>query len=525
MKKYLVLMLALVMTLCLIPATAWSAEDTVNIGDNTITSYNDLTQKLSGVSDISKDGSTIIIKLTKNIIGRINFEINDAHIIFDANNKTISGGDTNEPICLENFNNLTVELIGNGIYTSGFNNTIFVGVNNNLIIKSATIKGAIYHDDSVKITLQKGYNYYTAKNDGTDIFDSEQITGEQLLPYKSIYNLVVKQHKNDYFTMSYNSNGGSGTMADSTITVGTSFILPECAFTPPEGMQFKCWKIGSDTTWEEPAGMPITFSDKQFDGQSIKAVWESKPEYNITVTKGTANPAKSADGTVDTLTADASPSGMVFDKWEVTGATVDDINRCSTTFIMTEGNVTATATYIIVHHTHIFDQEIAKAEALKDPASCTTDEVYFKSCSCGAISTMETFFKANTAMGHDYTEKLTDDAHLKSTATKYQQHNTYWYDCSRCAANAKDDKSATDKWYEDTTEGSNQVSEGMPNDTSNPSNPSNLSNSTKQAEATTNTDPSGIPKTGDNSNMFLWTTLLFLSGFGLVGITLFAKRR
>ena len=59
---------------------------------------------------------------------------------------------------------------------------------------------------------------------------------------------------------------------------------------------------------------PITFSDKQFDGQSIKAVWESKPEYNITVTKGTANPAKAAAGTVVTLTADASPSGMVFDK-------------------------------------------------------------------------------------------------------------------------------------------------------------------------------------------------------------------
>ena len=37
------------------------------------------------------------------------------------------------------------------------------------------------------------------------------------------------------------------------------------------------------------------------------------------------------------------------------------------------------------------------------------------------------------ALGHDWTEKLEDAAHLKDAAENCTQRNTYWYDCSRCA--------------------------------------------------------------------------------------------
>ncbi len=51
------------------------------------------------------------------------------------------------------------------------------------------------------------------------------------------------------------------------------------------------------------------------------------------------------------------------------------------------------------------------------------------------------------ALGHDYTEtKHIDADHLKDAAT-CEEAATYWYDCSRCDANAKNDEDATDMFF------------------------------------------------------------------------------
>ncbi|MBR5561753.1 MAG: hypothetical protein IKW12_01245, partial [Clostridia bacterium] len=50
-------------------------------------------------------------------------------------------------------------------------------------------------------------------------------------------------------------------------------------------------------------------------------------------------------GETITLTANAAPEGKVFDKWVVTGATVADATKSTTTFTMPASNVTAKATY------------------------------------------------------------------------------------------------------------------------------------------------------------------------------------
>ena len=57
------------------------------------------------------------------------------------------------------------------------------------------------------------------------------------------------------------------------------------------------------------------------------------------------------------------------------------------------------------------------------------------------------------ALGHEYTEKVLDDDHKKETAEDCRSKDTYWYDCSRCEQNAKDDPTATDKWYESENAG------------------------------------------------------------------------
>ncbi len=91
-----------------------------------------------------------------------------------------------------------------------------------------------------------------------------------------------------------------------------------------------------------------------------------------------------------------------------------------------------------------------------DDASCTEagNKAYY-TCNCGkwfedAEAAVEITDKDSVvidALGHDYTEKLADNAHLKSEASNCQEKNVYWYDCSRCNANAKNDTEASDKYY------------------------------------------------------------------------------
>ena len=72
-------------------------------------------------------------------------------------------------------------------------------------------------------------------------------------------------------------------------------------------------------------------------------------------------------------------------------------------------------------------------DALKSAADCDNAAVYYKSCACGAVGNSETF-ESGVALGHDYTEKVADEAHLKTKGADCQTKDTYWYDCVRCAS-------------------------------------------------------------------------------------------
>jgi len=218
-------------------------------------------------------------------------------------------------------------------------------------------------------------------------------------------------------------------MADVTGISG-SYTLPACGFTEPEGKQFKGWSTSADgsvisgTTYE--VSLDTTFY----------AIWESK-EYPIIVADGKATIgagseiSKAAKGTTVTLTANAAPDGKVFDKWEVVSGsiTLADANSATTTFTMPDSEVSVKATYTIPH-THTYDQEIQKPETLKSAADCTNDAVYFKSCSCGEISTTETFTAAGTQLGHAWASDWSKDT------------DNHWKECSRC--HEKKDEAAHD---------------------------------------------------------------------------------
>ena len=231
------------------------------------------------------------------------------------------------------------------------------------------------------------------------------------------------------YTVRFNANGGGGTMADVTGVSG-SYTLPSCGFTEPEGKQFKGWSTSADGSVISGTTYEVS-SDTTF-----YAIWESK-EYSIIVTDGKATIgagseiSKAAQGTTITLTANAAPDGKVFDKWVVESGntTLEDANSETTTFIMPDSEVSVKATYTIPH-THTYDQEIQKQETLKSAADCTNDAVYFKSCSCGEISTTETFTAAGTQLGHAWASDWSKDT------------DNHWKECSRC--HEKKDEAAHD---------------------------------------------------------------------------------
>ena len=80
---------------------------------------------------------------------------------------------------------------------------------------------------------------------------------------------------------------------------------------------------------------------------------------------------------------------------------------------------------------HDFTEKLVDDAHLKTGATCTASAVYYYDCSrCDEHSTADTYSYGDP-LGHDFTEKLVDDAHLKSGAT-CTEAAVYYYDCSRC---------------------------------------------------------------------------------------------
>ena len=241
----------------------------------------------------------------------------------------------------------------------------------------------------------------------------------------------VKATYTTYITVNLAAGEGSGTMEPIIIknTYGYfSLTAPECTFTAPANKVFDKWQFSKDDSYLKPGDTKTIWSSA--DGATLTAIWKDAPvtEYDITVTDGKATVGagteitKAAQGTIVTLTANAAPTGKVFDKWEVVsgGITLADANSATTTFTMPASAVSVKATYKNAPHTHTYNQETVKPEALKTPADCTGNAVYFKSCSCGAISTTDAFVAMNTALGHAY-----------GSDWKYDSTN-HWHECSRC---------------------------------------------------------------------------------------------
>ena len=120
-----------------------------------------------------------------------------------------------------------------------------------------------------------------------------------------------------YITISFDPNGGTGTMKPMRVKAGVGYTLPECTFTPPEGKEFAGWLAVNGNVY--PAGHDVYST---YD-QSLKATWKDKEAAEITITfdpnggTGTMQPMTVKSGENFTLPecTFTPPEGKEFAGW------------------------------------------------------------------------------------------------------------------------------------------------------------------------------------------------------------------
>ena len=302
---------------------------------------------------------------------------------------------------------------------------------------------------------------------------------------------------------------------------GTTITLTANA--APDGKVFDKWVVESGSTTLEDANSETTTFIMPDSEVSVKATYKNAPVTTYSLTTqvngghGTISASKTGLTEGFTETVIFTPDdGYEIDIVTVNGVATDVLSNILN--VTMDADKTVIVTYKVIPHTHTYDQEIQKPETLKSAADCTNDEVYFKSCSCGEISTTETFTVAGTQLGHAW-------ASVWSKET-----DNHWKECSRC--HEKKDEAAHDfKWVVDreataTKKGSkheeckvcsyNKAAVEIP-----------ATGSTTKPTDPTQTNPSPgaeSPKTGDNNNLMLWIALLFISGGACTALTVKHKK-
>ena len=166
--------------------------------------------------------------------------------------------------------------------------------------------------------------------------------------------------------------------------------------------------------------------------------------YIITDDNGTATVSASSATAGTTIQLTATPNnGYHFKEWQIVSGNAEVSNN---TFIMPAGNVTVKP----VFEAHSFTEEHVEEQYKKSSADCTHNDVYYKTCSCGAVSATETFEVPGTALNHDWAEATctepktcrrkgcgaTDGNPLGHDLPNdwSRDENKHWHECKRCHA-------------------------------------------------------------------------------------------
>ena len=356
--------------------------------------------------------------------------------------------------------------------------------NHNVVIKSGNIKlnsrrnGAygikfepVLNTETINgnIKIDGGNLEISAIAGGTNIDDSKITINSKLIFLKGTSlkdngKILLNEAKN-YYTVTFDSNGGSAVTAQS-IEAGQKATKP--ADPTKDGYDFKGWTL---------SGPAYDFNTAVNGNITLVATWEQKQVVPTTYTVSFA--ANCGTGTMADVTGISgeytlpengftAPEGKQFKAWSVDGKEKVVGDKITVT-----ADTTVTAVWETIPAGHICDIQPAQ----KVEPSCTEGgkEAYYKCEGCGK------FYE--DALG---TKEITDLAawgNLDKLAHKDDNNDGK---CDTCGYNVG----------------------------KTPTNPGNKPSDDVQS-----------PQTGDNSMMWLWVALLFVSGFGVVATTVIGKKK
>ena len=131
---------------------------------------------------------------------------------------------------------------------------------------------------------------------------------------------------NDVFTVSFDSNGGSGTMSPVEVEEGL-YELPTCTFTAPSGKVFDYWSIPSSSTKYQPENyINVT------GNVTVSANWKNAVAQTYSITyvsnggSGSMSKTTGEEGEWVYLAycSFTAPSGKEFDYWSVDGVAKEE---------------------------------------------------------------------------------------------------------------------------------------------------------------------------------------------------------
>lgn len=171
-------------------------------------------------------------------------------------------------------------------------------------------KGSKYNLATNGFTAPKGKKFKAWKIGDTEYAEGAEITVKEDTTVEAVW-------VDDTVDITFDANGGTGSMDKQTVEKGSTFKLPDNGFTAPENKKFKGWKIGET---EYKVGDEITVNGNT----EVQAVWEDimvkltfDPNGGTWTEGGTANKEfKVKKGTEFTIIAAPTKSGNTFQYWK-----------------------------------------------------------------------------------------------------------------------------------------------------------------------------------------------------------------
>jgi hypothetical protein len=212
-----------------------------------------------------------------------------------------------------------------------------------LTVNSGTGGGNFMQGATVTITANaapsgKVFDKWTT-SDGVSFANANNATTSFTMPAKSV--VVTATYKDapaTTYALTVNSGTGGGNFA-----AGASVTITANA--APSGKVFDKWTTTDGVSFANANSANTSFT-MPAKNVTVTATYKDAPAntYTLTVNSGTGGGNFAAGASV-TITANAAPSGKVFDKWTATAGTLANANSATTTFTMPAGPATVTATY------------------------------------------------------------------------------------------------------------------------------------------------------------------------------------